>query len=245
MTEIIQLVNETESGAFCETPTARRVLELVTYCRDYRDMGIVVGNPGVGKTTALRHYADTHEGAYFCTMQSSMASLSAALAHICNALGEYAPTKAAEASQIICNRVRWLDEEAILIVDEAQELKDPVINELRSIHDATGLPIVFCGNRDFRSRFNNTRAAAFAQFTSRVGIRLEFWESSVADIEAVCRPHRVQGKRAWTYLTDLVANGGGLRTVSKLIAPAARMAGDRPIQLKHLKAAARLLGAEK
>lgn len=244
MTEIIELVNEAEDSAFCETPTASRVLELLSYCRDYRDMGIVVGSPGVGKTTALRRYADTHTETYFCTMRSSVSSLSAALAHICAALGEYGATKSAETSQIICNRIRWTGEDAMLIIDEAQELKDTVINELRGIHDATGLPIVFCGNRDFRSRFNNTRAAAFAQFTSRVGIRLELWESSIADIETVCRHHKVQGKRAWTYLTDHAASGG-LRTVSKLIAPAARIAGAGPIQLKHLKAAARLLGAEK
>lgn len=245
MTEVIELVNRMPEGDFCETPTARKIFNLLDYCRAKRWIGLVAGAPGVGKTTAIRRYAATHKGIFVCPLsRSDGASMSATLQRVCEAMGAGSgPRRVSDLHEVICNQVQWVAEDAVLVLDEAQFLNDASIDELRCIHDLAGLAIVFCGNPTFRSRFNNSRDANFAQFTSRVGMRLDCPAPTDADLAAICRHHDIAGKREMDFLAGHAKTSGGLRTVVWLASMARDIADDgRPLRLEDLKAAAKMQG---
>lgn len=247
MDEDLENVNRGKLPGFCETPTALQIWRVVDYCRNFRDIGVVVGEPGVGKTTALARYVALN-GGYICTPSPAMsASLSAALRMICDAMGLYAPARTSEIHRDICNRVKQYHEpDDMLIIDEAQNLNDQVIDELRCVHDATKLPMVFSGNASLRSRFNNVRVASFAQFTSRVGMRLDIERPARADVVALAKQANAGDAKAVAYLERFALTAGGLRLVAKLLGIAGGLAGpDAPVALDNLKAAAMMLGVEK
>lgn len=58
MAEIVEFHPPDASG-FVMTPTAEAIVSLLDYCQRYAELGLIVGDPGVGKTTAIAHYADS------------------------------------------------------------------------------------------------------------------------------------------------------------------------------------------
>lgn len=235
-------VNPHPPGEFCLTPTAEAIFNLVSYCCQNRDIGVLVGAPGLGKTTALRQYKEKHNWSVrLCTMRPAI-SMADALRLVCDAMGVYAPRRCAEIHDVICDHQRWHNWGG-LIIDEAQHVNDLTLDELRCIYDEAEIAIIFCGNPTFQSRFNNTRTASFGQFTSRIGMRLELLEPTVGDIEAICQHHRVTGKPEVAFLTKQAQTTSGLRVVVKLIKLARKIGGpEMPITLANMKAATKMLG---
>ncbi|MEX2617281.1 MAG: AAA family ATPase [Alphaproteobacteria bacterium] len=206
--------------------------------RELRDIGLIVGAPGVGKTTTLRWYREQNPNTRYCLMNPAVASMSAALQLICKALTGYSPQRAAEIHHVMCNATEWQQGPELLIIDEAQHLNDLTLDSLRCVNDETGLPIVFAGNHTLRNRYNNTKRASFAQFTSRIGPKLFLDESTYSDIAALARHHGVTDRKAVAFL-ERHSIHAGLRYVGKLLAIAGK---GGPVTLATLKEASMSLG---
>jgi len=176
MTNSFGLVNADPKVIFIETPTAKRVSDLLAYCHREKNIGIIVGKPGVGKTTAIKQYTMLQNSKSYSVLYVSMSpalnSLGAVLQLLVSELGGGHTRQVSDLHEKMLSFVHSF-QMPLVIIDEAQLLSDIVIDELRCIYDASHFPLVFCGNSKFRSRFNNTKEASFTQFTSRVGIRLD------------------------------------------------------------------------
>lgn len=245
MADIIKFVNRAAAGEFLETPTAGKIMRLIDFCQSNGDLGLIVGAPGIGKTTALRYYAHTRPGIRYIVMNPSSGSVTAALTMVCAAFDALPERTRAELHEIICHRLRLLDgrDDPILLIDEAQHLNDQALDQLRCIHDETKLAMVFAGNATLKSRFNNTRVAAFAQFTSRVGMRLMLDRPTQEDVAVLCRTWGVAGAREAAFLEHHAMGAGGLRIVAKIInAAVCGLKGPESIRLDHLQSAADMLG---
>lgn len=241
----IAIVNRDADRDFCEIPTTRRIFDLVSLCKECGYIGLIVGNPGVGKTTALARFAHNDPYAHLCTMSPAIKSMSGVLMHVCRVLGAIPARTVTETHEILCNRSMWTDEKEVLLIDEAQHLHNQAIDELRCIHDQSKMAMVFCGNAEFHTRFNKARAAAFAQFTSRIGMRLEIWEPTDADITAIRQHYDIEGEKEHAYIQLHAKTTGGLRSVAALIRVARALAGpNNPVRLEHLKASAGMQGME-
>ncbi len=245
MTMGTETVNGGGGRDFYEIPTARRILDLISICKECGYIGLLVGNPGVGKTTALKHFADKDDDAYYCAMAPALRSMSGVLMEVCRVMGTMPARTVSETHEILCHLAEWNGAKKALLIDEAQHLHNQIIDELRCIHDQSGMAMVFCGNAEFHTRFNKARAAAFAQFTSRIGMRLEIWEPSDDDIIAIRDHHGIDGDGEHAFLHMHAKTSGGLRTVTRLIGVGRALAGPgNPLQLEHLKAAAGMLRVE-
>lgn len=237
MSEVEYLVNEGEAPAFCRTPAADAMLGVIELAREMRFIGAIVGAPGVGKTTTLLHFAESTPGAHYCVMNPTRNSMTAMLATVCESL-HCRPTKSnADTHDIICSAVEWGSVE-VLLVDEAQHLPDPCLDQLRCIYDQAGLPVVFAGNATLRDRFDGGKRAAFAQLTSRIGPRVELDTPTAADVAALARNAGAHHPKAIAYLERYIAGTAGLRQVAALLKVARKLAGDGDIALSHLKMAA-------
>ena len=238
MSDIDYLVNEEEPPAFCRTPAADAMLNVIALAQEMHLMGAIVGAPGVGKTTTLRWYAENERGVAYCVMNPAHASsMSAMLALVCDALCSAFGSGSAKLYEIACTAIEW-NRVRVLLVDEAQHLNDRCLDVLRCLHDETGVALVFGGNESLRNRFNNTQLAAFAQFTSRLGPRVELDMPTTADVAALARHAGCHHPKAIAHLERYVAGTSGLRKVAALLKAARKIAGDRDIGQSHLRLAA-------
>ena len=227
---------------FCLTPTAGDIHQVITLARLFDEIGTVVGGAGVGKTTALVWYAADEAGVRYCSMSPAHASVAAMLSRVSEALD--APegiSGTARLHKSVCDAIRHHAVQALLI-DEAQHLDDRSLDELRSIHDDTRLPMVFAGNERLRERVVETGASAFAQFASRIGAGLVIESASEEDVRVLASHLGIADAKAVTWLAKRCVGISGLRTVVRLMKLAKNIAGEDGVRFSHLKEAADIAG---
>ena len=225
-------------GDFCATPTASELSRLFQICQLGSELGIVTGEPGVGKTTAARHYVETTRQAYLVTMSPATSAVVPCLTRVGQGIGACPSQSGAYAWSDAIRR--WLNVEAepkLLLIDEAHHLCDDSVEELRAIYDATDLGLVFIGSREIRERWSGRR---WAQLTSRVFQRLDIEGPEAGDIDAICDAVGITGKRPRERMRSASRGPGGLRVVAKMLGAAATIAGSgNPIAGEHVEAAFR------
>lgn len=231
-----------KADPYCETDAANEIAETVDLARRTGFMAAIVGDPGVGKTTALLRYVEHEAGVVLCTMTPAQSSMSSVFSRLYHALAGHEiqfPSSHAAYVEI----VGWMEGRIeVLLIDEAQHVNDRSLDALRSIHDATRVPIVFVGNADLRSRFGNVKKAGFGQFLSRIGPRLDLGPSAEA-ITALAL-QRGANIAAANWLVARAAGKGNLRTVDLLMRAARANGAGETVNRADLERAAILLGDE-
>ncbi len=174
---------------FIVTKEYRRFAEFCDACRRYRYIGICYGPPGVGKTLSARHYTAWDQLEPILQRQrTSMAPPSAALAVDCHSLF-YTPTITTTPKQLAeeLQGLRWdltlaadraedpedelhrplaalPDPTELILVDEADRLKLPAVEQVRDLYDRSGISVILIGMPGLEKRL-----ARYAQLYSRVG----------------------------------------------------------------------------
>lgn len=239
---VYQLPLPPEDPAFCHTPSALDMIQVIDVACELGEMGAIVAAPGTGKTTTLNWYAGQHKGAACCVMNPAQSSMSQVLARLAAALDGPAPgLSAAEAHGHICRLAARRQPDAILI-DEAQHLDDRSLDTIRCIHDETAVPVIFAGNESLRSRVSATKESAFAQFASRIGPQLVIGGTTAEDVAALAHHRGLEDREAISWLKKRCVGVAGLRMTSRLLTLAEGIAKTGAIKLSHLKAAAAALG---
>jgi DNA transposition AAA+ family ATPase len=176
-------------GPFLETQEYRRFAEFCDACRRYRYIGLCHGPPGVGKTLSARHYArwdqlepvlraqrllggqETPEIAacrtlvYTPTMTTTPRQLGIEVQALCRDLNVAVARATDLEHEPELRMVHTLPERAeLLLVDEADRLKFPTLEQLRDLYDRGGFGLVLIGMPGLEKRL-----ARFAQLYSRVG----------------------------------------------------------------------------
>lgn len=226
-----------QTPGFIETRTATQIKRLLAWAHMGK-MVVVAGGPGIGKTRACGQYAAGASNVFLATMSQSTAGLNPMQVELLAAMGEHDATGTPQRlSRRICDKVR--EKRALIIIDEAQALTEKALEELRSIHDRTGVGLVLVGNDGVLQRLEGgARKAAYAQLYSRVGMRMiravPLTEDAVAIAEAwgLTKPAEVN------FIVEIATKPGGLRSAT-MVMELATMLGldDGERTLTHLKAA--------
>jgi DNA transposition AAA+ family ATPase len=175
--------------AFLVTQEYRRFAEFCDACRQYRYIGLCYGPPGVGKTLSARYYADWEAlEAVFADHHFWMDTPARPELATCRTV-VYTPSMTTTPKRLGdeltgLRRVLHLTVEAaqhaeeddpdltpfddrwteLVIVDEADRLKFPTLEQLRDAYDRGRFGLVLVGMPGLEKRL-----ARFAQFYSRVG----------------------------------------------------------------------------
>ncbi len=201
-------------AAFVETPTAKSIVSVLEFAQYAADIGVVYGGAGVGKTTAAKRYKAINNNVTHVVMYPAVASQGYCLEEIAENLGISGIAGAPKLHRAIVARLTG--KTALLIIDEAQHLKQEALEAVRSIHDAAECGLVLMGNESVYSRLTGgSRSAGFAQLFSRLGKRKRLNKPSDKDVIAVARSFGVEGSGEISLLKDIANKHGALRGMIK------------------------------
>lgn len=178
---------------------------------------VIATSPGFGKTSTVRQFVADVPQVWLATMAPSTAGVATMLAEILDSMGE---RDARGSPQMLTKRIkdRLKNTNGLIILDDAQHLTQAALDELRGLHDVTGIGIAMVGNAGLLSRLEGgSRHVAFAQLFSRVSMRIVQNLAYPEDGVALGRAWGIEDERILAWLGDLTAKPGGLRGVSMVI----------------------------
>jgi DNA transposition AAA+ family ATPase len=229
---------------YVPTPTAKRVLGALAYAQMAGDITVTYGPSGVGKSTACRHYRDSSPNVWIATMKPSTAGVVPALQQVCKAIGVDATGGASILTDRINDRVR--DTFGLLIIDESTFLSVAALEEVRGIHDETGIAIALVGNQEVFTRMSGGRhAQQLDRLHSRVGKRLGLRMVAEGDILPLIQAWGIDDPKCHRTLIEVARRPGALRTLTKTLRLASMYAAaeSRTVCCEDVRAAASELGS--
>lgn len=204
-----------KAPAFIATPTAVAFMASLEHAQAAPDIVVISGGAGVGKTSAICEHKRTAPNVWVVTARPSLSTVQPVLEEILAVLGvtERAPTRRTSA---IIRRVDGTG--GLLVVDEAQHLKTEALEELRSIHDATGIGMAFVGNESVYNRLEGqARQPQYAQLFRRIGLRTRRTQPLSADIAALADAWNVSGAAERRLLHTIGKKPGALGGLTKVM----------------------------
>lgn len=236
-----------EAPGFVSTPSAEKAIAALRYAQIAGDIAIVYGGAGLGKTTAIVRYAQSSNNVWHATMTPASSSVGTALEEIADAVtvGSMHGSSAAKLHRAICKRIA--NTNGLLVIDEAQHLSVAALDQIRSIHDATGIGIALVGNESVYARMTGgNRAAYLDRLYSRIGKRVRLTKSSSADITALLGAWKIAHDECRAQLIEIASKPGALRILTKVLRLGSMYAAaqKRALCCDDVRAAWRELGGE-
>lgn len=206
-----------DEPGFLDTPTSKSIQVCLALAHQ-GDITMVSTAPGCGKTESIKRYRRQRANVFVVTASPSSRGVQDLLSLILISMGEkvFKGTPRALSNRI---KERVAGANALIIVDEAQHLSDQTFEELRAIHDETACGFAFAGDQNLPKCVR-----AHAQLHSRIGARFILGKSAIADIDVVADGWGVSDTASLRFLRKIGAQQGGLRTITKTMRLARRLA---------------------
>lgn len=201
---------------FVMTRIAEDVLTVVQYAHNYKDIGVIYGDAGIGKTLALQRYAEENPGTIFITVNPTISNSQAILEELVEKLGKQEFGNRRKLRRTVVSTLK--DSGRLLIIDEAQHLQMSALETLRSIYDECKIGLVLCGNETVYTQMRGRgKAADFAQLFSRVGIRRHLTgQVDKSDIERILGQEAEVPEECLDFFHRVANSPGGIRMAVKL-----------------------------
>lgn len=199
---------------FQETPTAEDILTSLRFAQHTPMITMVVGVPGIGKTTTAEQYADVSANVHLVTMEPSMNTPNGLMMEIAETIGiaERSPSRLSGA---IGKRLKGIG--ALLIIDEAQHLKIPALDQLRSFHDKYKFGIALLGNETLEAVVFGKRDTSTAQIRSRIGMKRTKKKLTPGDACMLIERWGVTNPDSVMLLKAIAAKPGALRNITMVM----------------------------
>lgn len=217
-----------------ETDTMATINKTIKLIHAMRKMGIIYGPAGLGKTESAKMYARNNSGVFIATASPVYKSVAGLVSLIYTVLFKDLNTKSPrDATAQIIQRLKGSD--AVVVIDDAHELTNEALEQVRAIHDASGCSFVLIGTEEITNRLKDTRAGRIlAQMYSRLPVRRMFGlEPSRKDLRAVAEAYGVKDKAVIDRLSEK-GKRGGLRLAVHQIKIARFLAQGKAVGIKQL-----------
>ncbi|MCU8443416.1 AAA family ATPase [Vibrio vulnificus] len=214
---------------FVMTETAKLITTDLTYAQVMESIVVIFGASGVGKSETLREYQRNNNNVWMITASPSRSTLTECLYELAMELGlDDAPRRKGPLSRVVRNRLR--KSEGLVIIDEADHLDYPTLEELRILQEETGVGLVFVGNNKVYTQLTGGRRNEdFARLFSRIAKKRGLHKTRLADVRAIAGAWGVHGEAERSLMIQISERPGGLRLLTKTLKLAAMYAQSNPI----------------
>lgn len=228
---------------FLKTSVAVMVDTIIKRCLRYGQNGLILGEPGVGKTRALKEALRRYEAGE--GPEVALVTITGITGNsLREVFREIGPPLGVEPIEDNAAMLRRLEKSVtrfpVLLFDEAQNLGYKQARELLTVSEATGIQMVFCGNSEMLKLVNTTQAA-IQQISRRLPIREEIRCILDGDADLIASHFGVEGMDAHRLCREIGAlfHADG---VAKVLTVARDKAGkSKTIQLGAIRAALSLM----
>ncbi|EPB6723328.1 AAA family ATPase [Vibrio fluvialis] len=222
---------------FVMTETAKLIINDLTYAQVTESIVVIFGASGVGKSETLRQYQRENNNVWMVTASPSRASLTECLYELAMELGlDDAPRRKGPLSRVLRSRLR--NSEGLVIIDEADHLDYPTLEELRILQEETNIGMVFVGNNKVYTQLTGGRRNEdFARLFSRIAKKRGLHKTRQNDVRAVAKAWQIHNDKELNLMMQISERPGGLRLLSKTLKLSAMYAQNKPITEQLLRKA--------
>jgi DNA transposition AAA+ family ATPase len=166
-----------------ETSIARRIRRAMRQTRLRSGLGLISGQSGVGKTTALLAAvaADPQRTGYMRANPTMRGRIWCVTSSLMSALGQ-GSGKRSTPSHLYDALVQYLlTTRRMVVIDEVQFLSRDSLDMLRTLSEDADIPILFSGNETVHEfgMLTGSNPAAYTQFVSRCSVQENFRVSDI------------------------------------------------------------------
>lgn len=199
------------------TPTSESITSALTWAQLTHTIALIYGNPGVGKSEALKEYTRNGNNVWRITASKSRTNELETMYELALEMGiSDAPYQRGALSRLLRRRLR--DTGALIIIDEADWLNYDAIEELRILQEECNIGLAFTGNHKVYDRLTGgTRSVDFARLFSRVAKKVVINNIKAGDVDAFCDAWHVPGKDERQLLKAIAKRPGALRSLSHIL----------------------------
>lgn len=227
-----------EPPGFIRTSISDQITDMLMSAQVLHGLVMVSVEAGLGKTMTARQYQATRPNVFLATMSPYANKPYGMMQEVARATGVQETNPAKLVTGI--GRRLAVSGQSLLIVDEAQNLSDEAINQLRHFSDEYQCGVALLGNTETYSRFSGWKdGPKYAQLRSRIFKRMRKDQASIADLRIFIAAHGITDKGQVEFLTGVGKKGGAMRQVSftVMLAKMTAMGAGRELTLEDLKAA--------
>lgn len=222
---------------FVATTTAKNIMNVCAMAHAMNDINLVIGEAGLGKTVALKHYAGNTEGVVLIETAPTF-SPKVLLVELCHKIGIMPSRNNHDNITAIVEKLK--DSERLIIIDEAELLSYKCLEVIRRIHDMAGVGVVLVGMPRLRANLRGKRGE-YKQLYSRIGFVCDLADRLPDDDIG----ELIFGVFGTNDFNDsfVKASGGNARRLSKLIRGVNRIAkmNNKPINAKMVQRISEML----
>ncbi|ELI1838997.1 AAA family ATPase [Vibrio fluvialis] len=222
---------------FVMTETAKLIINDLTYAQVTESIVVIFGASGVGKSETLRQYQRENNNVWLVTASPSRSTLTECLYELAMELGlDDAPRRKGPLSRVLRSRLR--NSEGLVIIDEADHLDYPTLEELRILQEETNIGMVFVGNNKVYTQLTGGRRNEdFARLFSRIAKKRGLHKTRQNDVRAVAKAWQIHNDKELNLMMQISERPGGLRLLSKTLKLSAMYAQNKPITEQLLRKA--------
>ncbi len=235
-----------KAPTFLPTPTSQEIEKTLFIAQMLPDLVLITLGPGMGKTETARHYERTRPSAYLVTMRPTTSSTNAMLSEIAESL-DIPERNTVRRDRAIGAKLKRNGRQTLLMVDEAQNLTDSAVDQLRHFLDQYECGIALLGNNELYTRFGKGEPReGYGQIHRRTGKRLVRMKPLDGDIETLINGWGVKDDDIRKLLRVIGRKHGALGQISKTMQLAGVLAAldSKPVDASHVKAAWENRGGE-
>lgn len=208
-----------ELPEFLETPTSKQLFTAFTYAQMLPTMSVVTVGSGMGKSHAAREYKRKNPHVFHVEMSPSASkSEHMMMLKISESMNISIPN-ANKVEGAILKTVQKNGINALLIIDEAQNLSDPLINQLRHFQDVAECGLVLLGNDEATTPYAGSKLGAgqSPQIFRRIGHRMLKLAPCKGDIDIFVNAWGIKDPKAKQLAARIAMKPGALGTLRQTI----------------------------
>lgn len=225
-----------EGPEFISTPSSTKLFDALMYAQQAPSMIVATMGAGMGKTTTCNHFIKVRPHAYIGTMRPQTRSVHGLMIELARILG-VTQNNPAKLDTAIGEKLKRNGRNTLLILDEAQNLEDMAVDQLRYFLDAYKCGIALIGNEETYKRFAGVNRSA--QLSRRIGMRLKQLQPTREDITAILNGWKIEDNDCRALLSAIGNKEGALGQMTETIKLASMLAAGKneTMGAKHIKAA--------